>query len=628
MLQKIREKSTGVVALGLILLLFFAFAIWGIDFQFGQRASAVTVNGDPVPLAQLNNAYRRQLSSYQQIYPNGIPPLQLEELKQGVLRASAQEEVLYRHAHDSGFRVSNEALYAYISEQPVWQLGGQFSLDQFNLSAQQNGFASATQYEEFIRRALVPEQLRQALVGTSFFTAEERQRRGALEQESRSVSYFIVPVARFLEDAEVSDADIQADYDANQGSYRTVEAVKLEYIELNPDEIAADMDVDEDELRATYDAGVAAGSYVSEETRKSRHILVAVDTEDGEDEAAKTKAQGILDRVRAGEDFAALATEFSDDPGSKVNGGELDWSPRAAFVGPFSDVLFELEVGEVSELVKTRFGYHIIKLDDVRKDEVRSYDDVRIELAQDARLSQAIDRIDTLSGSLDELVYEYDDTLQPAADETGLPVRETQWITRATGTGIGADAQVREAAFSDDVFTDRRNSNALRYNDGFLYLRVKEHRPARQRTLDEMRAEITSKLRREAAAAQAQAAGEAARDQLASGAMMADVATEFEASVVEAVTLTRRGGGTTPPEVVQAAFSAPAPADDVATLGGTPVAAGSYAVFAVESATPGAEIPAALSQRYAQTLGTFEFRGFVEDVYDDADVTLRPDVLQ
>lgn len=627
MLQNIRDNARGFGAILMLGLLILAFAIWGIDFQFGRPASPVTVDGDPVPLNKINNAYQRQLNSYQQIYPNGIPALQLEELKQNVLKASAQEEVVYRHAEGLGFRVSDQELAEWIAQQPGFQLGGAFSFDQFALQARQQGM-SPDQFEEFIRRALIPEQLRRAVVETAFVTEQETSQRGALEQESRTVSYFTIPASRYLDEVEVTDTDISQEYENNLANYKTIEAVRLEYIELNPEEIAADMSVNEDELRQQYDAGVAAGSYIREETRKSRHILVAGDTAEGDDTEALAKAEGLLARVQGGEDFAALATEFSDDPGSKVNGGELDWSPRAAFVGPFSDALFALEVGAISEIVKTRFGYHIIKLDDVRRDEVRTYEDVRTELAQDARLSQAIDRVDELSGQLDELVYEYDDTLEPAAEETGLPIGETQWITRASGGGIGADAAVREVAYSDAVFSDRRNSEAVRYRDGFLYLRIAEHRPARQQTLDEVRDSIESALRRKAAATMAAEAGTAARDRLAgSGTAMSDVASEFDAQVTESVSLTRRGGGTTPPELVAAAFAAPAPSDGAATLGGAEVA-GNYAVFAVESVTAGGQLPDMLLDRYAQTIGTFEFRGFVEEVYNDAEVNLRPDVLQ
>jgi peptidyl-prolyl cis-trans isomerase D len=626
MLQKIRDNSKGFLALALMFLLFLSFAIWGVDFQFGRAASPVVVNGDPVPLAKINRIYQTQLSRVQQAYPNGIPPLQLEELKRNILRISAQEEVVYQHAYDQGFRVSDQALANYVAQQEAWQLGGQFSFDQFALSARQQGY-SPEAYEEVIRRALVTEQIRVALLGSSFMTPQEREMRGALEQETRTASYFVIPASRYMSDYTPSDADIEADYEENKAQYQTVESVKLNYIELNPDELAADMPVDEDELRAIYDAGVAAGSYVREETRKSSHILIAGDTAEGEDEAALAKARDVLERVRSGEDFAALAAEFSDDPGSKNDGGALDWSPRAAFVGPFSDTLFNMEIGEISEPVKTRFGYHVIRLDDIRADEVREYDDVRAELAREERLAQATARVDELSSILDNLVYDYDDTLEPAAEETDLPLGETGWITRSAGSGIGTDPVIREAAFSDAVFLDRRNSTAIRYRDGFVYLRIAEHRPSRQRTLDEMRGEITSKLTRAAAAEAARAAGVEAEKKLSDGTPMADVAAEFEATVTDAATLLRRGGST-PPELTRAVFAAPSPtSDDRATIGGTPVGT-NYGVFALEKVNAGSTLIDALSARYAQGLGGYEFRSYVEEVYSDAKVELNPDLIQ
>ncbi|MFK7886962.1 MAG: SurA N-terminal domain-containing protein [Gammaproteobacteria bacterium] len=625
MLQKIRDNSKGFLALALMFLLFLSFAIWGIDFQFGQAASPVVVNGEPVPLTKINRVYQAQLSRYQQVYPNGIPPLQLEELKRNILRTSAQEEVVFQHAYDQGFRVSDQALANYVGQQEAWQLGGQFSFDQFALSARQQGY-SPEGYEEIIRRALVTEQIRVALLGSSFLTANEREQRGALEQETRTVSYFVIPSSRYADDYTPSESDVSADYDENMAQYQTVEAVKLNYIELNPEELAADMEVNEDELRSIYDAGVAAGSYVREETRKSSHILIAGDTAEGDDEEALATAKKVLERVRNGEDFAELAAEFSDDPGSKSNGGALDWSPRAAFVGPFSDALFSMQPGDVSEPVKTRFGYHVIRLDEIRADEVRTYEDVRAELAQEERLTQATARVDELSSTLDDLVYDYDDTLEPASDETDLPLGETGWITRTNGPGIGADPVIRDIAFSDSVFTDRRNSTAVRYRDGFVYLRIAEHRPSRQRTLDEMRAEITTKLKREAAAEAARLAGVSAQEKLTRGTTMTDVAAEFEAAVTEAATLQRRGGGA-PPELSRAAFASPTPSDGTATIGGVRVA-DNFGVFAVEKVNAGPTLIDGLTERYAQGLGGFEFRSYIEDVYADADVVLNPNLIQ
>ncbi|MEM6639642.1 MAG: SurA N-terminal domain-containing protein [Pseudomonadota bacterium] len=627
MLQTIRDNSKGTLVLGLMFLLFLSFAIWGIDFQFGSQAAPVTVDGETVPLNRIDRAYRQQLQQYQQFYPNGIPPLQLEELKRSVLRATAQEEALYQRAYDLGFRVSDQQLANWIQAQPSFQLGGAFSNDQFALAARDQGM-TPIQFEEYIRRALVPEKLRTALVSSAFVTPTERARRGALAQETRSVSYFTIPSSRYLDEVTVTDTEIAAEYEANLADYRTPEAVRLEYIELNPDEIAADISVDEEALRATYEQGVADGLFMREETRKASHILVAANTSDGDDAEALAKAEGLLARVRADEDFAALATEFSDDPGSGSKGGELDWAQRSTFVGPFSDAVFSMAVGDISDVVKTNFGYHIIKLDGIREAEVRSYDDVRSELAQDARLEKADQRVVELSDQVDALVYDYDDSLQPAADETGLPIGETQWVTRTSGPGIGGDPSVREAAFSDSVYSDGRNSDALRYNDGFLYLRIAEKRPARQRELDEVRAQIERKLKSDGAATRASLEGAAVRDRLGAGDLaMADAAAEFDAEVVEAVTLTRRGGGTTPADVVRAAFAAAAPESDNATIGGTAIAGGRYAVFAVEAVTQGGELDAAQASQLTQAVGTLEFRGLVENVFGAADVQIRPDVL-
>lgn len=625
MLQSIRDHSKGVLALGLMFLLFLSFAIWGIDFQFGGTPAAVEVDGDPLPIDQISRAYQRQLTSYQQAYPGGIPDLVLEELKRNVLNMSAQEEVVYRHAKKLGFRVSDQTLADYLASQPQLQVGGQFSIDQFRLEAQRQGYTPEG-FEELIRRALVTEQLRKAVQGTAFMTQAERTRRGGLEQEQRTLSYFQIPASTYMEDVVPDESAIVAEYEANKDRYVTAEAIKLQYIELSPEEMGADIDVDESLLRELYDAGVAAGQFSKEETRRSSHILIAVDDET-EDAAAKAQAQAILERVNAGEDFAKLAEEFSADPGSKTKGGDLGFAPKAAFVGPFSDALFAMNIGEVRGPVKTTFGYHIIKLDDIRADETRPYDEVRTELREEEVLSQAIARVDELSQELDEAVYDNDDTLEPAADITGLPLRETNWITRGGGSGIATDAAVREAAFSDSVFLDRRNSEAIRYRDGYVYIRIADHRPARQRTLEETRGEITRALARRFASEKAQRVGQEAQDKLAQGAAMADVAQELSAELTEAAQVPRRGGSL-PPALTKAAFAAPAPTAGNATIGGTTLANGDYAVFAVESVATGDALEAALASQYAAASGSYEYRAYVDGLVEKVDVVIRPNVLQ
>lgn len=628
MLQTIRDHSKGFLALALMGLIFFSFVIWGIDFQFGRAAAPVQVNGEPLPVNQVYRVYQNQLSRYQQAYPNGIPDMVLEQLKRDVLNGAAQEEVLYRHALDRGFRVSDQTLADFLSKQPQLQVGGQFSFDQFNLEAQRQGY-SAEGFEEVIRRSLVTQQLRNAVQATAFMTPEERARRGALEQETRTVRYVRIPVSNYLNDVVPDESAIEAEYRQNMDRYVTTESVKLQYIELSPQEMAADVEVPEEELRALYAAGVEAGQYSQEETRKSRHILIAVDQDaDAQaDAAARAEAEALLARIEAGEDFAELAREHSDDPGSKVNGGDLGFAPKAAFVGPFSDALFSMQVGEVRGPVKTTFGYHLIRLDEISADQTRPYDEVRDEIKEEERLRVATTLVDELSQELDEAVYDNDDNLEVAADLTGLPLRETGWITRSSGGGIGADANVREVAFSDPVFLDRRNSEAIRYNDGYLYIRIADHQPARQRTLDEVRPEITAQLTRRFAGDRARKVGEELQAKLADGATLEDAAAELGLEVQTAEDAPRRGPAL-PPALATAAFSAPAPAEGTVSTGGASLAGGDYAVFQVEAVQSGEAMDEAMANQFASLTGSYEFRAFIDALVEDADVVIRPDALQ
>lgn len=627
MLQKIRDNSAGMVTYILLGLLILAFAVWGIDFQFGGSDYLVKVNGEEVEPTRVSRAYQSQLQTYQRAYPEGIPTFQLEELKRNVLMASAREQLLYEHARSLGMRVSDEALAAFIAEQPGFQLGDEFSLDQFSLAADREGY-SVQGFEEYIRRALLGQQLGSGLVQTAFVTAAERRRRGALEQESRTVSYYRIPASRYEADAEPDAEAIAAEYEADLVAFRTTESVKLEYIQLLPADLTRDTEIDEDTLVARYESAIENGVYVDEETRKASHILLAVQAGDSEsDAAAKAEAESLLERIEGGEEFAALAAEFSDDPGTKNSGGELDWSSRAAFVGPFSDALFAMTVDEVRGPVRTTFGYHIIRLDGVRASEPKSFESVRDELLEQERLRLADEQIDAVSRDLDEAVYDNDDSLQPAADATGLRVQESDWITRSAGGGIGSSALVREAAFSDSVFLDRRNSQALRLEDGYVYIRVAEHRPSELQSLEAVTPQISRRLKRRAAAAAAAEAGAAAVERIQAGEDLAGVAADVEAEVTASQTASRFGGELEP-ALASAVFSAPAPVADEPSVDGAGFPNGDYAVFVIESAELGPEVADDVALRVAQTIGNGEFAAYIESLMADAEVEMRPGALQ
>ncbi|NNF17227.1 MAG: hypothetical protein HKN70_10795, partial [Gammaproteobacteria bacterium] len=431
MLQKIRDNATSGFAFIMLGLLILAFAVWGIDFQFGGSQVIVEVDGEEVPSYQIVNAYNQQIQQFQQFYPNGIPELQQEQLKQRVVESFVRNQLLLSHTTGAGYGMPDDKVRDAIRSTPGFQVDGKFNAASFEYAANRGGFSPEGLYNEF-RQSLVMQQLAQGLTETAFVTKEDIRTRGALERETRTVRTVRIAASDLLDEVEIDPAEVQSTYEFNQAEYMTEEKVRLDYIELDPEKIADTFEIDDGELQDRYTAGVETGEFSRPETRNGRHILIAVDA-DTTEEQARTEAEALRERIMAGEDFAELAKEFSDDAGSKPQGGELGWNTRDAYVGPFADAMFSMAVDDVSEPIKTRYGFHIIRLEGVRGNENQPFEEVRDQLVEELKNDRARAELTELMSELDELVYDVDDSLADAAAAAGVEIQQSDWITRSGG---------------------------------------------------------------------------------------------------------------------------------------------------------------------------------------------------
>jgi peptidyl-prolyl cis-trans isomerase D len=265
------------------------------------------------------------------------------------------------------------------------------------------------------------------------------------------------------------------------------------------------------------------------EQRRTRHILVAVD-DNRDEEAALARAQSLLDRVRGGEDFSQVASEASDDTGSASLGGDLDWLEPGMMDGPFEEVLFTMDEGEISEPVRTPFGYHIILLEGIRPGDVREFDEARADLESEYRSRMSEDAFYERAERMSELTFENPDTLRPAAEELGLQIGVIEKMTRGGGSGLAANSEVLSAAFSEDVLKNGENSQPLEVGEGrAVVLRVDQHHEPQPRPLAEVSEEIRDRLQREAARSQVLATGEEALALVKAGGDLESVADQVSA---------------------------------------------------------------------------------------------------
>jgi len=537
--------------------------------------------------------------------------------------------IIGRVADQLGYRVGDRELAEAIAAIPALQVDGKFDRDRYAALLRQQGRTEA-RFEEEFRDDLQVRQMQDAVTASGFALPDELRRRVEIGNETRDAQMVLVPVDGFLAGATVTEEQVAKRYEERKGQFLTPEKANLQYVEINLGAIAAGVEVNEPKLREFYDQ-VAAERYTTTERRRARHILVESGSDDA---AAKARAGQLAAEARAGADFAALATKNSDDPGSKGQGGDLGWSTRDNFVGPFADALFGMQPGEIKGPVKTQFGYHVIKLEGVEPGAQRSFDDVRAELEADYRREQAQALFYERSQQLADESFAALTELETVANKLGLELRTVEGYTRQGGGPFGTEKKVIDAVFGDEVLKQGQNSPAVSIGDEtVVVLRVTDHQLPQQRPLADVRGEIETSLRAEAAGKAAAAAATAAAAKLAAGAAVADVARDLKSQPLPATTVTRRMEGL-PPELAKALFAVPSPPAGKVATGTAQLDNGSAVVFAVTSVRPGtmpttdaAQIADALKQ-LGDGIGLAEFSAYVGEAERTAKITRNAQVFE
>lgn len=522
MLHFIRERAQSWIAWVIVILIIIPFALWGINqyFDGGKEIPAAQINDAEISQQRLQQAFYQQQQRLREMLGANYRPEMFpeEQMRQQVLDGLIEQELLVQTARDSGMRVGDALLAATIHNVPAFQLGGQFSQQAYESTLRARGMSPAG-FEADVRRDMLTQQLYAGIVRSDFSTPVESRAMQQLLGQQRDIGFLTVPLKDFIAKVEVSDDEVEAYYEAQSALFMQPEQVRVAYLELSAAKIAAGIAVGEEELRARYDAQLA--NYSAPEERRARHILFRVDAEAGADAdaSARAEAEKILTELRAGADFAELARKFSQDPGSAAEGGDLGLFGRGVMDKAFEDAAFALKPGELSEPVRSVFGYHLIRVDEVQGGETKPFAEVREQILQEIRNERAEQQFYDQAEQLATLTYEHPDTLEEAAQQLALSVQESPPFSRRGGPGVLADPRVVSAAFNDDVLARGNNSDVIEVGrNHVLVVRVLEHQPEMRRPLDSVRDDIVTRLRRDKAAKAAREAATALQQQLAEGA--------------------------------------------------------------------------------------------------------------
>jgi len=548
MLQNIRDNSQGWIAKTIIGIIVVLLALTGFDAIFNAASNSQTaakVNGEEIPrydLDQAMNMQRRQLA--QQLGQDfDVSLLDDRLLRDSALGSLIDRMLLLQGAKSADFAFSREALDQLILQTPEFQVDGAFSAARFDQVIQQMGY-SRLQFRQLLEQEMLIGQLRAGISGTGFVTDQQVENFARLEMQTRDFETLTIPAQH--ETIEVSDEQIEEYYQTNADRFRTPEQVIVEYVELKKESFFDQVEASDEELQDLYQQQIAN----LDEQRRAAHILIETGGELS-DEEAKAKIEEIAARVKGGEDFAAIAKEVSQDPGSANEGGDLGFAGTGVYDPAFEDALYALNEGEVSAPVQSEFGWHIIKLLGVQSPEVPSFESMKPELVRELKAQQVEQRFVEISKQLEDAAFEASDLTQPA-QELGLMVQTTNAFGREGGEGISANRQVIQAAFSDEVLVDGANSSVIELDpETSIALRVKEHLKPAVIPLADVRDDIVVQLQRSLAAETARTQGEQLLAELRDGKQ-----PDGQWQPVEAAARSQEGVA---PALLQAVFRMPRP---------------------------------------------------------------------
>ena len=618
MLQSMRDNSQGIIAKVLVGLIIVVFALWGVDSLVGLATAEpppAEVNGKAISQNELYRGIDLQRRQVLTQMGDNADPAMLDDvvLRKVVLDNLIDRNIQISAAEEMGLFVSDQMLDQMIVATREFQVDGRFDRNQFESALRGAGFTPLT-YRELLKSEALMNQVRGAYEQSAFMTATELDHLLALNTQTRDIR-----VARFSVDADsqsVSDADVQAAYESMGDQLMTQEQVIVDYVVLDQADFVDLDSVTEAEINSAYDQLKA--SFEGGEERSASHILLEINDAQPLD-AALAKAEEIRTKLAAGESFASLASQYSQDIGSANSGGDLGYLTPGLFEGPFDDALFSLNVGEYSEPVETEFGIHIIKLNDVRAKEAPALSEVREDLIYDVAEANAEEAYVGALERLTDLAFSSGD-LEVLAQELSLEILTSQPLTRNGGSGDFSDQKLVRAAFSDVVTKERLNSDPIEIASGRTFvLNMNELRPARQLELSEVRDDLVSRLKSSQAAEAALEQAQSARTAAQSG--NADLEWDSVKSVARGAAVDLE------PQIVEAAFAMARP-EGSAHYSVVQLSDGTAALITVDAVETSQEkiadeLQTQISTMLAAAAGSQAFRTQFETLKSNAEIIIN-----
>lgn len=550
------NKKIVQVFLGLITL---PFAFWGVDSYVrntGAGTDLASVGDSKITAQQFQQTWRDQQDRMRQsLGPNFKPEtMDTPEARLAVLNSLIDQRLLLLEASKGRLGASDDLLREIISKIPALQENGQFSMVRYEAALRAQG-TSQPQFEGQLRQDLILQQLVGAVGDTGIVSITSAEAMLRIQSEERQVAELRIAPEQFSDQVKITAADVQKYYDENQKQFEVTEQAKAEYVVLSLDALLAQISISDAEVKAWYEGH--KDRYQQPEERRASHILVMANADaPATDKAkAKSKAEEILKEVqKSPAKFADLAKQNSQDPGSAEKGGDLGFFGRGMMVKPFEETVFKQKEGEISGLVQSEFGYHIIKLTGIKAGKQQSLEEARPEIEGELKRQAATRKFAEAAEGFTNMVYEQSDSLQPVVEKYKLKIQQSNWLPRKPNPQVAAtlgplgNEKVLASLFSDDSLKNKRNTEAVEVAPNtLLAARVLEYRPAAVKPFDSVKAEIESRLKAREATTLARQAGEGRLAELQKGG-------EDKAGWALVKNVSRMEGRQVPPAALQAIF--------------------------------------------------------------------------
>jgi len=614
-------RNNTKIMMGILFLLiipsFVLFGLEGYSSFKDQGATVAKVNGNKISQGDWDAAHKREVDRIRSSMPNiDVKMFDTPEAKYATLERLVRDQVVAAAAQKLQLVASDTKLARELQSIPAIAAlrspDGKLDMERYKQLVASQGM-TPEMFEMQMRADISNQQVIQGVQGSAFATLAQTQTAMNAFMQRREVQIVNFPAADFLSKVNVSEADIQAYYDKNSSKFQSMESADIEYVILDIESLRQGIVLNEQDLKSYYEQNLQRLS--SKEERRASHILItaAKDAPEAEKKAARAKAEELLKAVKAKPaSFADVARKNSQDPGSAVKGGDLDFFGRGAMVKPFEDAAFSLKKSDISDIVESEFGYHIIQLTDIKAPKAQSFEALRPSLEADLKKQQAQRKFAEMAETFSNTVYEQSDSLKPVAEKLKLSVQKASKVARNAESqnpqskNLLNNPALLQALFSEASLQKQRNTEAIEVAPNTLVsARVVKHQPAAALALTEVKDLVKRNLTQDKAAEMAKVQGEQ---------KLANLKTSAE-GLPNAMVLSREKSQRQLPQVVEAVLKADP--NKLPAVSGVDLGAQGYAVIRVTKVLPPEDNQALMKQaqqQFTQLWGAAETLAYLAEL--------------